>query len=80
METPFDIMGLEDEDRDRLLDMPQSKVGTFFFLCVATLWCTLLFRDVVNGSWHRLIYPVTMLCLFLLSFHKGYGDFNRVFR
>lgn len=27
VETPFDIMGLEDDERDRLLDMPQSKVG-----------------------------------------------------
>lgn len=26
VETPFDIMGLEDDDRDQLLDMPQSKV------------------------------------------------------
>ncbi|CAN0015220.1 unnamed protein product, partial [Discosporangium mesarthrocarpum] len=26
VETPFDIMELEDDERDRLLDMPQSKV------------------------------------------------------
>lgn len=27
VETPFDIMGLEDDERDRLLDMPQSKAS-----------------------------------------------------
>lgn len=27
VETPFDIMEMEDEARDRLLDLPQSKVG-----------------------------------------------------
>lgn len=32
VETPFDIMGLEDEERDRLLDMPQSKVSRYHIL------------------------------------------------
>lgn len=27
VETPFDIMGLEDEERDKLLDMPQSQAS-----------------------------------------------------
>ncbi len=35
METPFDIMGLEDEERDRLLDMPQSKMADVANFCNA---------------------------------------------
>lgn len=35
MESPFDIMGLEDEERDRLLDMPQSKMGDVANFCNA---------------------------------------------
>ncbi|CAM9667618.1 unnamed protein product, partial [Hapterophycus canaliculatus] len=35
VETPFDIMGLEDDERDRLLDMPQSKMGDVANFCNA---------------------------------------------
>lgn len=35
METPFDIMGLEDDERDRLLDMPQSKMADVANFCNA---------------------------------------------
>lgn len=35
VETPFDIMGLEDDERDRLLDMPQSKMADVANFCNA---------------------------------------------